>query len=514
MNEITISWVRHAESTANILEGNITDFYDFMETTGGKRPIKNSNYIPDDNYGVDSFSTDFIDKLKDTEIEENKDFIELIKKDIALFKESPNFKLYEKIHDLCKNKANKDEIKNIKKNINPKLKMDACKMGEDIKKFNLDLWGNEKISDEDLQKFSTSWKIIGADMKPPGTWFFTPTLTYNGVRQAQQLGTDYLKNKNYDLMICSASVRTIMTALFSILSSDIDLNDKKLYIVPYINEKYNGAGYFDRANASIPPMIIHKVIDLILNFVREKMPEQPIKSDFIDPTPYIHEMKGKDIHVFSEGDYERFLEHFLPTFLNNHKDKKNILTFSHGKNIDEDVKKTVDETIKKAFFPNNCSVWDVKYKKNINKYEFDDNTSSDYDISIISGKYFNRDTTDADGKLLFPLSVSFPLPSYLGSFARRTVEDFKMEKSNLTENNWSSLKKGNLRGDINDLWIKCLNEEGNFICDVKYQAAEYEKQIETTGGRKTKRRRKNTRKHIRKHKLKTKRRQKRKSKRN
>ncbi len=513
MDEITISWVRHAESTANILEGNITDFYDFMKTTGGKRPIDNANYKEVANYNVDSFSTDFIDKLKDTEIEENKDFIELIKKDIALFKESPNFKLYESIDDLCKNKEN-DKIKKLKKEINPNLKMDACKMVEDIKKFNLKLWGNEEISDKDIENFITGWKKIGADMKPPGTWFFTPTLTYTGVRQAKQLGTDYLKDKNYDLMICSASVRTIMTALFSILSADIDLNDKKLYIVPYINEKYNGAGYFDRANASIPPMIIHKVIDLILNFVREKMPEQPIPPDFIDPTPYIREMVGKDIHVYSEGNYERFLEDFLSTFLLDHKDKKTILAYSHGKNIDEDVKKTVEKEIKKVFFPNNCSVWDVKYKKNEQKYEFNDNESSNYDISIITGKYFNRDTKDADGNLLFPSPGSFPLPSYLGSFTRRTVEEFEEEKQNLIENNWSSLKEGNLRGDINALWIKCLDKQGKFICDIKHQVQEYEKNIQNAGGRKTKRRRKNTRKHLRKHKLKTKRRQKRKSKRN
>jgi hypothetical protein len=157
----------------------------------------------------------------------------------------------------------------------------------------------------------------------------------------------------------------------------------------------------------------------------------------------------------------------------------------------------------------------VKYKKNKNKYEFDDNTSSDYDISIISGKYFNRDTKDSDdGNLLFPSSSSFPLPSYLGSFARRTVEDFEGEKSNLIKNNWSSLKKGNLRGDINDLWIKCFDKQGDYKCgNVTHDVEEYEKQIQiqTAGGRKTKRRHKKTRKHTRKQKIKTKRREKRKS---
>ena len=45
MADITISWVRHAESDANILEGvgSMTDFYDFMEKIGNTK--NNSNHI-------------------------------------------------------------------------------------------------------------------------------------------------------------------------------------------------------------------------------------------------------------------------------------------------------------------------------------------------------------------------------------------------------------------------------------------------------------------------------------
>ena len=50
VNDLTISWVRHAESFSNLIEGNLTDFYDFMKKTGGKRPLtnlKNNTWVED-----------------------------------------------------------------------------------------------------------------------------------------------------------------------------------------------------------------------------------------------------------------------------------------------------------------------------------------------------------------------------------------------------------------------------------------------------------------------------------
>lgn len=483
MADITISWVRHAESDANILEGvgSMTDFYDFMEKIVNTK--NNSNHITEENKYLNNpidFEEKLLKPIKARELKEygTKGYRMTIRKAAIDFKESKNYKLFEIIKQV-KDKGDEPSPQDYAGwKTEYEIEMEPSKMYEDIKKFNLDAW-----TENDEYDYKTKLDI----KKPPSSWVFTPTITYNGVRQAKLLGREYLNNNlaSYDLIICSGTVRTIMTALFSICSSfgdnnaerDTFLKDHKLNIVPYINEKYNGSGDFDRANATVPPVIIDEVVDMIIDYCvdenQNKLLNFPTKEklkNFIETDPYKKYIKtsGEDLKKYSEGNYEKFLTAFLPSFI---EDKKNILAYSHGKNIEEDVKKGSNK-IGKAFFPNNCSVWKVHYNKKSgggSGYERDgtkdiqpDDDNWNKIIDFLKGNYVSREShpiISDDLKLNIPELelLGFPFPAYFGSFARRTDIDFATEIMNVVQSNnyWGSLDINCLRGKINHLWIKC-----------------------------------------------------------
>ena len=76
-----------------------------------------------------------------------------------------------------------------------------------------------------------------------------PPITYLGILQSFKLSTNVFdKNFNYNEIYSSASVRTIMTALFALREQNYSLlkttgKKLKIIIVPYINEDTNPAAY-------------------------------------------------------------------------------------------------------------------------------------------------------------------------------------------------------------------------------------------------------------------------------
>jgi hypothetical protein len=144
---------------------------------------------------------------------------------------------------------------------------------------------------EGYKNFSTETKREIAQMYAqwlknfiPTNFLFQPTLSNMGVTQASILGeqfatNDKLNTVNPDIVICSAMVRTMMTAYLTILFANH--NRKKnglkelpttIYIVPYINEKQTDAQFvfpdglenlYDFANVAIHPDKIHKVAQTI-----------------------------------------------------------------------------------------------------------------------------------------------------------------------------------------------------------------------------------------------------------
>lgn len=530
---LNISWVRHAESVTNFFEGNVTDFYNFMKTTGGKRSKPNLAYVEETDISLNNF-TEHITNAREREIDEYKPHINEIVEKMNEFKTSDNYKLFElynsntEIPEKKKRDQSFDKEQEEKKDTPPKdisayPRMKYSKMVTDINNLQVDIWADKDLTDEKLNNYKTKWKMADGtefkEYKPPCTWLFTPTLTYIGVQQAKMLGADYLTRNQYDLIICSPTVRTIMTALFSLFSSDIlsDIN-KKIYIVPYINEIYNGSGYFDRANGAIPYKIITRVIEMIAEFVVNHLNVKKEKEeiiDLIDTTAYITEMTKFDNNEIerrekSEGNYEHFMEHYLHLFLEDKKLLKinNILAFSHGKLISEDILKpdeVLDKNIGLAFFPNNCSVFIAPYTKENKKYTLnytnktrDTEIQNSYFYTIAEKNYFTRNTVNIDKHTNISTNISndieefgFPLPDYLGSFARTNGARFKEETENLKgEDYWCSLTETHLRGDINELWMKCLNKYAK--CNtVMYRTLQHENFIRTatnTGGSSTRRR--------------------------
>jgi hypothetical protein len=334
-----------------------------------------------------------------------------------------------------------------------------------------------------------------------------------------------------------------MTALFSICSSfgednvarDTFFEKNKLNIVPYINEKYNGAGEFDKANATVPPVIIDEVVDMIIDYcfnneygLLEFPRKKTILKNFIETSPYKKyiETSKEELKKYSEGNYEKFISEFLPSFI---EDKKTILAYSHGKNIDEDVKKGSNENFRDAFFPNNCSLWEVHYNKKSGGgrgYERDGTKDIAYNdeewkpiIEYLKDKYVSRKSYTISDDFTIDIPElekrGFPFPAYFGSFARRTDKEFTEEIENVLNkpNYWGCLDRINcLRGKINHLWINCYNKETNILdiasahCktqSVGQLSGEIEERMNPlSGGRKRTRRR---------HKSRTKRKNKRRS---
>jgi broad specificity phosphatase PhoE len=76
---------------------------------------------------------------------------------------------------------------------------------------------------------------------------YEPVLTANGIIQAKIL-KDKIKNIDFDLIICSNLIRSIMTGIFAFDSN------KEIIICPFINETQNLLGSIDKSNKPNMPI--------------------------------------------------------------------------------------------------------------------------------------------------------------------------------------------------------------------------------------------------------------------
>jgi len=274
---ITINWVRHSESIANLIDIEITKTPDMY--------IKDS-----DNYnGYRKYREDFIE-------DEGKNY-----------EETPEFK------------AQID--KNIKDLI-PKIK-EKCPEGniqDDDKKMCDDSERMVKFIDDKgaMIKFNALEKQgVKPLPKTPGTWMFTPTLSYAGVIQSLEFGKTYLNlitgksnsenkspNQQYDRICCSGSVRTIMTMLISLIAANRDdliiapapaapvapvaPAQTEVFIYPYITEALNGGKFIDAdlSNEAIHPKLIGEIVKTIVTWLVEKLllvvDDQTLKTKYLE----------------------------------------------------------------------------------------------------------------------------------------------------------------------------------------------------------------------------------------
>jgi len=97
---------------------------------------------------------------------------------------------------------------------------------------------NEDIDiDNNVKKILDEWDNKADAMtafKAP--WLYHPNLSFIGMQHAIKLGTDFYKKNHVDVVCVSPTLRAIMTALLAFRSNN---NIAKIYIVPFIHEKYN-----------------------------------------------------------------------------------------------------------------------------------------------------------------------------------------------------------------------------------------------------------------------------------
>jgi hypothetical protein len=146
---------------------------------------------------------------------------------------------------------------------------------------------------------------------------YEPPLSKNGVIQSKLLKKKLI-NDNFDLIICSNLIRSIMTGMFA-----FD-NDKEIIICPYINEVENILGNIDKSNkANSPNMLINK-INYIKNWLFKKNISTPnINFDYYNNLTS-DELLKPNINNFIQLLYKIIDDKQL------NKDEINICIISHG----------------------------------------------------------------------------------------------------------------------------------------------------------------------------------------
>jgi len=266
-NQIIIRWVRHAESCANLLDKKIID------------PPKD-----EDN---DTHNT-FIDQLvKDDEVNYEIE-------PLCAYIEDANRKLTSEIDTrIPENEAMVNHCRTVNEN---------------------DCW-NSTVNTHKHGEFAKAAKAIFIREKMiKSSWLFTPTLSYVGTQQAIQLGQEE-KFKNIlgetNIIITSATVRTIMTAMLSLHSYFTDKLEPQpitIIVVPFINEHENVAGEFDldNHNKGIPP-------DKILDIVKKLKKWFGINENiFIDIEFYMNMCEKYDSLNPRVSNIANFRAHILP----------------------------------------------------------------------------------------------------------------------------------------------------------------------------------------------------------
>lgn len=279
MNNTIIDWVRHAESCSNLLDNQSTDKYA--------------------NESESEFHQ-FIQHLNDDENKQMDD------------KQLP-FRSY--IHDYANRKLNKI----IKNKSNHSL-------------FERDYMPNSKwLLHPPLSYIGMmqAMKLFVRDVMPKSKWLFHPPLSFIGMMQAMKLGEDaqfikIVQKKN--VVITSATARTIMTAFLSLMNFDTTI-----IVVPFINEHDNYAGEFnlDHTDRGIPPDIIDEIVLKIQTWCRTYtlMTKQiPIDTEFYKKSC----VKYKHLRPTLSNT-----QHFKNYILNDIRDytnktQMNILAYAHG----------------------------------------------------------------------------------------------------------------------------------------------------------------------------------------
>ena len=399
-----IWWVRHGESISNLYENNCEDLYpeelrnEFQNMRVKIKKEEQTNYM----------KTYYSQIIK---------AIESLKSKKNTLEEQSNKENKKNIEDLTKMIETWTNMINNNNNNNNNNKWSELKGMVDVM---VDVVKGDTIEKKLEQKTEQT------SIKPPASWLFTPTLTYIGIKQSILAGTNLFNklqesNKYKEpLFITSATVRTIMTAIYAFYSYKNNCENKgktfdgKIYVVPYINEHLNGAGCcgepnLDNSNSAIPYDILDKVIEYIARFVithedynykkmtgvsnnsnkNEFMQKSSKETEITNLKALIDTSLYTRAYTNDPSNYNKSnINHFIAQIYPDDKLNKNnqIIAFTHGNFINRELRKNAELTIEGTEEYN-------KMKNTKAKQKYDNENKSKNNQKLLARKKLNNATT-------------------------------------------------------------------------------------------------------------------------
>jgi hypothetical protein len=151
---------------------------------------------------------------------------------------------------------------------------------------------------------------------------YEPILTSNGIKQSKILKEKF-NYTNFDLIICSNLIRSIMTGMFAFDSN------KEIIICPFINETQNFLGLIDKSNKPNKLDILIKKINYLKSWF--------LKKNISIPNINLEYYNDFEINP----DFEKFiiLLKDIINIKNINKSKINVCIISHGNFIRKEINK-------------------------------------------------------------------------------------------------------------------------------------------------------------------------------
>lgn len=324
----------------------------------------------------------------------------------------------------------------------------------------------------------------GADSR----WLFHPPLSSVGIQQAKKLSTrnDFKTVVNKcNVFITSATVRTIMTAIYSLDC----IKNVTLYVVPYINEKMNEASEFglDFVNTGIPKDKIDEIIQCVIKYVTsadtvETVGEHQFKVGTITidtgfyhkatlPTTTTSNQDGvlkTNIATFKTRIIRELCAYMTPAVPKMTVPDMIILAYSHGYVINNLLKSHKSEYQK-----------DVPYAPNVSMFK-EDYTAKNMEVVVVDGKNAPKG----------------------GVFVRKNAKKINTADDDYDKrNNVSPCSLYGLRGEVNEILM------AGYIKQIKVlESIDLEANISGYGGSTRKYKKYRTRRNLSKFRKQTKRR--------
>ena len=340
----------------------------------------------------------------------------------------------------------------------------------------------------------------GADSR----WLFHPPLSSIGIQQAEKLNkqdafTEVVKECN--VFVTSATVRTIMTAIYSLNGNGI--REVTLYVVPYINEKMNEASEFglDFVNIGIPKDKIDEIIKCVIRYVQSRVKTEvktgvepkhkfSIGTITID-TSFYHNCETLPTTITNNPDsvlassIKTFKETIIPQLSKPTGVKVEdmiILAYSHGYVIN----KLLKEDYKSPYPKNN------PYAPNVSMFK-EDYGAKTMEVVLMDDDLMDDDLMDDAGN---PAGGVFVRKPWKASEERITDDD-NYDK----EGDTSPCSLYGLRGDVNKILMADYDEQRKVL-----ESMDLEAKISGYGGSSTRKYKKyRTRRNLSKYRKQTKR---------